>query len=49
MYGKPNDGSNGFVLQHQRSGDPASGQPGAEGERGLGATVIGGAGGAFLG
>lgn len=54
MYGKPNNGTQDNFVPQNRSRDEAPPQAqhvpqGADGERGLGATVLGGAGGAFLG
>ena len=51
MYGKPHDGSQNNFAPQNRSGSapPLDGQQGADGERGIGATLLGGAGGAFLG
>lgn len=48
MYGKPNDGPDNFVSHHRSQNSNPTPQ-GTNGERGLGATVLGGAGGAFLG
>lgn len=38
-----------YGAQPQGYGDQTHGQPGAEGDRGLGSTLVGGAGGAFVG